>query len=74
MESYSKVMNVVQLVGGTILIIGIAIFLYGFFVSEYNTLTGVGIGTIMGAVFIFIMGVFLVATEEMLIKSQRSKK
>lgn len=71
MDSYSKVMNVIQYVGGIILIIGIVIFLYGFFVSEFSTFTGVGIGTIMGAVFVFIMGVFLVATEEMLIKSQR---
>lgn len=32
-------------------------------------MTGIGIGTIMGAVFIFLMGVFFVATEEMLEKS-----
>ncbi|RFA34503.1 hypothetical protein CAI16_11375 [Virgibacillus dokdonensis] len=44
---------------------GIAIFLYGFFVSDYSYITGIGIGTVMGAVFIFLMGVFLVATEEM---------
>ena len=74
MESYPKAINAVRYVGGTILIIGIALFLYGFFVSPYSYVTGVGIGTIMSAVFIFIMGIFLLATEEMVIKTQRAKK
>ncbi|WP_342514409.1 hypothetical protein MKY34_06590 [Sporosarcina sp. FSL K6-1522] len=65
MDSAVKILNAVKYVGGTILTIGIAIFLYGFFISEYSTATGIGIGTIMGAVFIFMMGVFFVATEEM---------
>ncbi len=74
MESYPKAIHAVRYVGGTILIIGIAIFLYGFFVSSYSYATSVGIGTIMSAVFIFIMGMFLLATEEMLLKTQRAKK
>ncbi|MFJ7936592.1 hypothetical protein [Sporosarcina sp. NPDC096371] len=65
MESRLKMLNAVKYVGGTILAIGISIFLYGFFVSDYSTITGIGIGTVMGAVFIFMMGVFFVATEEM---------
>ena len=32
-----------------------------------------GIGTIMGAVFIFVMGIFLVASEEMIIKIRGRK-
>ena len=71
MESKTKMLNAVQYVGGTLLTIGISIFLYGFFVSEYSTMTGIGIGTIMGAVFIFLMGVFFVATEEMLERSDK---
>ena len=65
MESKLKMLNAVKYVGVTILAIGISIFLYGFFVSDYSAITGIGIGTIMGAIFIFLMGVFFVATEEM---------
>jgi hypothetical protein len=68
MESKSKMLNAVKVVGFTLLVIGISIFLYGFFVSDYSTITGIGIGTVMGAIFIFLMGVFFVVTEEMLEK------
>ena len=50
------------------------IFLYGFFVSDYSAITGIGIGTIMGAIFIFMMGVFFVATEEMLEKTDKGTR
>ncbi|SHH64408.1 MULTISPECIES: hypothetical protein [Virgibacillus] len=60
-----KLLKATKYVGASILLTGIAIFLYGFFVSDYSYITGIGIGTVMGAVFIFLMGVFLVATEEM---------
>jgi hypothetical protein len=72
-ESYKKVLTATKYVGGIVLAIGIAIFLYGFFVSDYSSVTGIGIGTIMGAVFIFIMGMFLSASEEMLLKIQGKK-
>ena len=65
MESKTKILNAVKYIGSTILALGVAIFLYGFFVSDYGAVTGIGIGTVMGAVFIFLMGVFFVATEEM---------
>ncbi|MBM7600973.1 hypothetical protein JOC34_003394 [Virgibacillus halotolerans] len=65
MESKTKILNAVKYIGSTILALGVAIFLYGFFVSNYGSVTGIGIGTVMGAVFIFLMGVFFVATEEM---------
>jgi hypothetical protein len=68
MESKLKMLNAVKVVGFTLLVIGISIFLYGFFVSDYSTITGIGIGTVMGAIFIFLMGVFFVVTEEMLEK------
>ncbi|CAH0345305.1 hypothetical protein [Bacillus sp. CECT 9360] len=68
MKSYAKMLNAVKYVGSIVLTLGIIIFLYGFFVSDYSAVTGIGIGTIMGAVFIFLMGVFFVATEEMLEK------
>lgn len=74
MTSYSKMLNAVRYVGGTILTIGIAIFLYGFLVSDYSSVTGVGIGTIMGAIFIFLMGVFLVISEEMVTNTKKGSR
>ncbi|MEK3934379.1 hypothetical protein MKY41_03595 [Sporosarcina sp. FSL W7-1349] len=65
MEAKLQILNAVKVVGITVLTIGISIFLYGFFVSDYSAITGIGIGTVMGAIFIFLMGVFFVATEEM---------
>lgn len=64
-----SMLNAVKLVGGTILVVGILLFTFGFFGNGYMNLTPIGIGTIMGAVFIFLMGVFFVATEEMLKRS-----
>ncbi len=74
MKSYSKMLNAVRYVGGTILTIGIAIFMYGFLVSDYSPVTGIGIGTIMGAIFIFLMGVFLVISEEMVTKTKKGSR
>lgn len=74
MEAKLKILNAVKVVGITVLAIGISIFLYGFFVSDYSAITGVGIGTVMGAIFIFLMGVFFVATEEMLEKTEKGMR
>ncbi|MDF2855909.1 MAG: hypothetical protein K0Q87_1760 [Neobacillus sp.] len=69
MDSKLNILNAVKYIGATILIIGMIIFSLGFFANGSSAMTGIGIGTIMGAVFIFLMGVFFVATEEMLEKS-----
>ena len=71
MESKLKMLNAVKVVAFTLLVVGISIFLYGFFVSDYSAITGIGIGTVMGAIFIFLMGVFFVVTEEMLEKADQ---
>lgn len=63
---YLKILNTTKYVCGTMLTIGIVIFLYGIFTSGFNAVAGIGIGTVIGSVFIFIMGLFLVTTEEML--------
>ncbi|WP_042220634.1 hypothetical protein [Oceanobacillus manasiensis] len=73
MKTGKKMLNAVKIAGATVLTLGIVIFLYGFFVSDYSAITGIGIGTIMGAVFIFLMGVFFVATEEVLEKFGKPK-
>lgn len=65
MESNLKILQATRFVGYTVLTVGILIFLYGFFISDYSAVTGIGIGTVMGAIFIFLMGVFFVVTEEM---------
>ena len=74
MESKLKMLNAVKVIGFTLLVVGISIFLYGFFVSDYSTITGIGIGTVMGAIFIFLMGVFFVVTEEMLEKTDQGMR
>ena len=40
MESRRQMLNTVKYAGGTILAIGISIFLYGFFLSDTSTITG----------------------------------
>ena len=74
MESKLKMLNAVKVIGLTLLVVGISIFLYGFFVSDYSAITGIGIGTVMGAIFIFLMGVFFVVTEEMLEKTDQGMR
>jgi magnesium-transporting ATPase (P-type) len=72
-KSFLPILKATKYVGGSTLILGIALFIYGFFVSDYGNVTGIGIGTIMGAVFIFVMGIFLVASEEMVTKIRGRK-
>lgn len=74
MESYVKMLHATKMVGATLLTIGIAIFLYGALISELSTVIGVGIGVVMGAVFIFLIGMILVASEEMILNSNKYKK
>ncbi|WP_203554153.1 hypothetical protein [Bacillus sp. B15-48] len=62
--AYIKVLNAVKIIGGSSFTLGLVTFLVGFFV-HHNLVVGIGLGAIVGAVFIFIMGVFFVATEEM---------
>lgn len=71
MESKIKILNTLKFTSGSITIIGIVIFILGLFESGYSILTPIGVGTIVGAVFIFLMGMFLVASEEMVTKIGR---
>ena len=70
MNPFLKMMNATRIFGAITLALGTAIFIYGMIVSDYVMITGIGVGTVMGAVFIFLIGMFLIATEEMLNKSQ----
>ncbi|MEB6550803.1 hypothetical protein MXL46_17210 [Heyndrickxia sporothermodurans] len=69
-----KLLSTVKFVGGTLLTVGIILFSIGYYESGYNTSAAIGLGTVMGAVFIFLMGVFFVLTEEMHKKSNHHKK
>ncbi|NAP01717.1 hypothetical protein FRY77_37915 [Halomonas sp. MG34] len=66
MKQRINIIRAVKYTGAVLLTAGILIFLYGFFISDKSLWTGVGIGTVMGAVFLFLMGVFFVGTEEKL--------
>ena len=74
MESKVKFLNYVKYIGSTVLLVGIVTFLIGFFSNSHNILTPIGIGTVMGGVFIFLMGSFFVATEEMLERKSAYEK
>jgi hypothetical protein len=69
MKGREKLLNAVTYVGLTVLTIGILTFIAGLIVNGFSVLVPVGIGTSVGAVFIFLIGVFLVVTDEMLEKS-----
>jgi hypothetical protein len=69
MKGREKLLNAVTYVGLTVLTIGILTFFAGLIVNGFSILVPVGIGTSVGAVFIFLIGVFLVVTDEMLEKS-----
>lgn len=64
MNSHAKIINATKWTGSTVLIIGMLLCGYGF-VSGSNTISGIGIGTVVGAIIIFLMGMFFVTTEEM---------
>lgn len=71
MEAKLKLLNACKFIGGALFLVGIVLFLLGVFVSGYSILAPLGIGTVVGAVFIFLMGVFFVVTEEMLEKNYK---
>ncbi|WP_019121468.1 hypothetical protein [Brevibacillus massiliensis] len=71
MDLKGKMINSVNYVGITVLSIGVILFLLGFFENGYAVFTSIGIGTVVGAVFIFLIGMFFVATEEMLEKTKK---
>jgi hypothetical protein len=72
MNPFLKMIKATRNVGAITLAIGIAIFVYGMIVSDYVVITGIGVGAVMGAVFIFLIGLFLIAAEEMLSKIHRN--
>lgn len=74
MGAKAKLFNAVKYIGSFLLVVGSIVFSFGFFGSGSGVLTAIGIGTVMGAVFIFLMGVFFVITEELLGKIDHREK
>lgn len=66
MTKPAQILNAVRTFSGFILIAGIILFSIGFFQSGSSVLTPIGIGTIMAAVFTFMMGTFFASTQEMI--------
>ncbi|SIS47905.1 hypothetical protein [Salimicrobium flavidum] len=69
-----KTLNIVQYTGATLLILGILTFLVSVLGVGDRTLTMVGVGLVMGSVFIFMMGLFLVLSEELTLKFKKDDK
>ncbi|WP_152657251.1 hypothetical protein [Oceanobacillus sp. CFH 90083] len=71
MKINQKLLKGLSLICGTLITIGAILFIYGYLVSALPLVTAIGIGFAMGGTFIFIMGLFLVATEESFIEENR---
>lgn len=70
MANQLRLLRSVSIVSGTIIIIGILLMFGGIAQAGSSNLTPIGIGTIVGGGFIFVMGLFFAATEEMLQKTK----
>ncbi|MCM3570374.1 hypothetical protein [Neobacillus mesonae] len=70
MNSRTKILHATRWTGGITLLAGIMIFLYGIF-SHIMPATGIGIGTIVGAIMSFLIGMFFIATEEMVENTEK---
>jgi hypothetical protein len=60
-----RVINAVRYLGGGLLLAGMIFFACGLIASGFGNLAHIGVGLVMGAVFIFLMGMFFAAAEEM---------
>lgn len=68
--NHTKVLNAVRAVSISLLTIGLIILTLSLLSINSSTLTAVGIGTISGAVVIFLMGVFFAVTDEVIGKTR----
>ncbi|WP_042355537.1 hypothetical protein [Bacillus rubiinfantis] len=64
MNSRMKILHATRWAGSITLLTGFMIFAYGVG-SGYIPVLGIGIGTIVGAIMFFLMGMLFIATEEM---------
>ncbi|WP_428910529.1 hypothetical protein [Niallia sp. Krafla_26] len=64
MNSHEKIIGITKLITILLFITGTLTLAYGI-VSGFSSVIGIGIGVEVGAIFIVLMGMFFVATEEM---------
>ncbi len=64
MNSHGKIIFITKLSALLLFFIGAIILLYGI-TANYSSIIGIGIGVELGAIFIVLLGMFFVATEEM---------
>jgi hypothetical protein len=63
MENKEKILNAVKLLGSIILAFGITILLIGLVTNSIFVFLGIGV--VMGAIFIYLIGLFLVISLEL---------
>ncbi|CAH0280907.1 hypothetical protein SRABI96_03973 [Peribacillus sp. Bi96] len=77
MKANQKMLDAVKWVSGTGCVIGMIIFSLSFFVSDYNKdyiLTAVGMAITLSAAAIFLVGIFFVLTEEMVMNTHKGER
>lgn len=71
MDRHGKWMTVVKAVAGILGVIGLVLIVAGMFATGYNLLLAFGVGTVTGAVFLFLIGLFMAMADEMMVKTKR---
>jgi hypothetical protein len=64
MKSHGKILNLTKIISIFLFFTGALTLIYGI-VSDFGSVIGIGIGVEVGAIFIVLMVMFFVATEEM---------
>ena len=68
MKSHGKIINLTKLISLFLFFIGALTLIYGI-VGDFGSVIGIGIGVEVGTIFIVLMAMFFVATEEMIEKT-----
>ena len=64
MNSHEKIIRLTKLIAVFLFITGTLTLIYGI-MSNFGSIIGIGVGVEVGAIFIVLMSLFFVATEEM---------
>ena len=77
MGANSRILMALRWACGTANVIGLAIFLLSFCVNDYNKdfiLTSIGLTILISASSIFLIGLLFVASEEMVMNTEKGEK
>ena len=64
MNSHEKIIRLTKLIAVFLFFIGTLTLIYGI-MGNFRSIIGIGVGVEVGAIFIVLMSMFFVATEEM---------